>query len=183
MQYFPGSIIEKSSLTGKQFLDGMFSGVSGLVMSQIREFTGLNTPAIQNWVNRGWVSRPKGKKYSEDQVARILIINMLRQTMQLESVAKLLFYVNGVAGDETDDIIYESELYGYVCDILFSDADDDTVDRYIDDIIRGFRERRPGDAKRLKTALKIIYLNCKASKYISRAEQMLTDLHVKMAEM
>ena len=176
MAKFPGSIIEKSALSGKQFLDGMFNGVSGLVMSQIKEFTGLNTPAIQNWINRGWLSRPVRKKYNEDQVARILIINMLRETMSLENVDKLLFYVNGVADDEDDDIISEAELYGYICDIIFSSADDETVSDRIEETVKNFKERRPGDVSRLKTALMIVYLNNAAEKYIHRSENLLKTI-------
>ena len=176
MVYFPGSIIEKTEISGKQFLDGMFGGTSGLVMSQIRELTGLNTPAIQNWVNRGWISHPINKKYHEDQVASILIINMLRETMLLDDIAKLLYYVNGVAGDERDDIIRESELYGYICEILFSDATDQTVNDYIDKVVESFCERRPGDTLKLKKALKVVYLNCVAIKNIHRAQRALKQL-------
>ena len=176
MVKFPGSIIEKSELSGKQFIDGMFNGVSGLVMSQIKEFTGLQNPAIQNWVNRGWVSRPIGKKYNKDQVARILIINMLRESMSLENVAKLLFYVNGVAGDYRDDIISESELYGYICDILFSDATDATVDAFIDETVKNFHERKSGDIIRLKNALKVVFLNRMAIKYLHRSERFLNTI-------
>jgi len=182
MVKFPGSIIEKNHLSGKEFLDGMFNGVSGLVMSQIKEFTGLNTPAIQNWVNRGWISHPIAKKYNQDQVARILIINALRETMSLENVAKLLFYVNGVAGDKTDDIIPESELYGYMCEIIFSEATDQTLNAHVDEIVKNYKERKEGDGVRLKTALKIVYLNCVAGKYICRAERILNELNVKKPE-
>ena len=176
MKNFPGTNKPKNHLSGKQFLDGMFNGTSGLVMSQIKEFTDLTTPAIQNWVNRGWVSRPVNKRYDENQVARILIINTLRSVMSLESVAKLLYYVNGVAGDERDDIIYESELYGYVCDIIFSDADDKTVDGVILNVTDSFKERRSGDKARLTAALKIVYLSCKAIKYVNRSARLLSEI-------
>lgn len=175
MIYFPGTVIVKNGLTGKQFLDGMFVGTGGLVMSQIREMTGLNAPAIQNWANRGWISRPQGKRYTEDQVARILIINMLRETMQLESVAKLLYYVNGVAGKESDDIISESELYGYISDIMF-DATDDAADEVIKRVTAGFAERRPGDLSRLVRALKAVYFSLEASRYMEKASVALSEL-------
>ena len=94
---YPGSVIEKNALSSGEFLRGMFNGSKGLVMSQIKDFTGLNQSAIQNWINRSWLSHPTAKKYNIDQVARILIINMLRRTMSLDNIAKLLFYLNGVA--------------------------------------------------------------------------------------
>lgn len=176
MANFPGSIITKTDISGRQFIDGMFNGASGLVMSQIREFTGLNTPAIQNWINRGWLSRPTGKRYNENQVARILIINLLRETMSLENVTKLLFYVNGVAGDESDDIISETELYGYICDIIFKDGVNYDIDGVISETVKNFSERRPGDVERLKKALKIVYLNYKAGLCIQASEKMLGSL-------
>ncbi|MBQ7164454.1 MAG: DUF1836 domain-containing protein [Clostridia bacterium] len=177
MVNFPGSVIEKTDISGKQFLDGMFNGVSGLVMSQICELTGLNTPAVQNWINRGWLSRPVKKKYNEDQVARILIINTLRETMSLENVYGLLYYVNGITDDATDDIVSEAELYVYICDITFSDATDGTIDGTIDGIVKDFKERRAGDALRLKTALKIVYLSGVAERYLSAAAKMLEEIH------
>ncbi|MBP5308225.1 MAG: DUF1836 domain-containing protein [Clostridia bacterium] len=176
MTFFTGTIIEKNGLSGKQFLDGMFNGTSGLVMSQIRDFTGLNTPAIQNWINRGWLSRPTKKRYDEDQVARILIINLLRETMSLENVDKLLYCVNGDAEDLNDDIISEAELYGYICDVIFSGADDGNVEDKINETVKNFRERRPGDALRLKTTLKIVYLNRTAEKYMHAAGKLLAQL-------
>jgi DNA-binding transcriptional MerR regulator len=176
MKKFPGSVIDKTDITGKQFLDGMFGGASGMVMSQVKELTGLSAPAIQNWINRKWLSHPQGKRYNEDQVARILIINMLRKTMSLEDITKLLFYVNGVAGDYRDDIIAESELYGYICEIVFSNADEGSVDKIISDTVKPFRERRVGDVNKLKTALKIIYLNHIAGEYIDKSEELLSQV-------
>lgn len=176
MEYFPGSIIKRNALSGKQFLEGMFYGTNGLVMSQIRDFTGLNTPAIQNWINRGWLTHPQNKRYTLNQVARILIINTLRETMSLESITKLLFYVNGVAGDTRDDIICEGELYGYICDVIFSPATDDTIDDCVEDIVKNFVEKNPGDSLRLKTALKIVYFSYTANTYMKLSECMLRDL-------
>lgn len=176
MAFYPGSIIEVTDLSGKQFLDGMFIGTNGLVMSQIRDFTGLNNPAIQNWINRGWLTRPQNKRYNVNQVARILIINMLRETMSLESITKLLYYVNGVAGDVRDDIICEGELYGYICDVVFSPATDADIDRHIEETVSCFKERRPGDCERLKIALKIVYYNYSAGRYVALSNGILRDL-------
>ncbi len=175
-EFFPGSIIEKNKLSGREFLNGMFNGSKGLVMSQIRDFTGLNVTAIQNWINRGWLSHPTAKKYNIDQVARILIINMLRRTMSLEDISKLLFYINGVAGDKRDDVINESELYGYVCDMAFAESDKNDLDGLVDEVTENFAERRAGDTEKLKTTLKIIYFNTVAQKNISRAETLLEGI-------
>ena len=60
----------------------------GLTLSQLSEMTGQSGTAIQNWVKRGWVANPVNKKYGELQVARVLMINLLRPTMQLDKIAR-----------------------------------------------------------------------------------------------
>ena len=44
----------------------------GLLLGQIREMTGLDASAVQNWIKRGYISPPRRKKYTADQTARIL---------------------------------------------------------------------------------------------------------------
>ena len=59
-------------------LDPIFAvSPGGLLLSQVTELTGLGAATIQNWVKRGWVSNPVGKRYGELHVARILLINLL----------------------------------------------------------------------------------------------------------
>lgn len=123
---FPGTIIERGQNSAKEFLFGIFAVTKGLMLAQVKEITGLDTPAIQNWINRGFVQKPIEKRYPIDHLARILIINMLRDVMQLESIAALLTYINGDANNTEDDIISESDLFCYICDILDS-VDYETV--------------------------------------------------------
>lgn len=87
----------------------------GLVLAQLRELTGLDTSAIQNWVKRGYVAPPANKHYQKDQVARILIINALRESLRLEEIASMVAYVNGSLVDSSDDLIPDSELYALLC--------------------------------------------------------------------
>ena len=117
----PGTVIPAENgkgPAGSGFLTGIFSATSGLMLSQIKEITGLDAPALQNWIKRGWVSSPTGKRYNIDQVARILIINMLRETLKLECIAYLMSYINGNVDDRSDDIVPESVLYEYICCIV-----------------------------------------------------------------
>ena len=67
----------------------------GLMLSQVARLTGLEPYVIQNWVKRGFVSPPERKKYSRRQFCRILVINMLKDALQLEKICKVLSYVNG----------------------------------------------------------------------------------------
>ena len=103
--YFPGTVIERNGQNAEEFLFGVCTVTKGLMLAQVREITGLETPAIQNWVNRGWVQKPVDKRYGVDHLARIIIINMLRDVMKLETIAALLTYINGVAGNEQDNVV------------------------------------------------------------------------------
>ena len=83
----------------------------GVVRSQVANLTGLEPHAIQNWVKRGFVSPPKGKRYTQRQLSRILIINMLKSALPMERICSLLSYINGQLDDESDDRIDDTQLY------------------------------------------------------------------------
>ena len=65
------------------------------MLTQIREITGIDGTTLQNWLKRGWVASPRGKYYTKEHLARILLINMMRDTMQLARIAQVLSYING----------------------------------------------------------------------------------------
>lgn len=87
----------------------------GLSLSQLSQLTGLSATGIQNWVKRGWVPHPAEKKYGEFQVARVLLLNLLRPAMQLERIVALLAVLNGRVDDPSDDSISEVTLYNMIC--------------------------------------------------------------------
>ena len=116
--YFPGTTVERNGENAEEFLMGIFSVTKGLMRAQVGEITGLDTPAIQNWINRGWVPKPVEKRYGAEHLARILIINMLRGVMKLEQIAQLLSYINGSPEQEPEQLITESQLYCCLCEIL-----------------------------------------------------------------
>lgn len=177
MAVYPGTTVNKSDLSGKQFLDGIFMATNGLIMQQIREITGLNTPAVQNWVARGFISRPIAKRYSKDTTARIFIINELRNTMNLEDIKKLLIYVNGDPESRSDDIIAESELYSYFCEIVFNkNFAFNTVNELIEQVTANYSEKIGGAKNRLKTALEIICINHLAGKLSKRSNELLETI-------
>ncbi len=177
MNFYPGTKVEKTDLSGAQFLQGVFIAGNGLVMRQLTEITGLTTPAIQNWVARGFISRPEQKRYSKDSVARILIVNELRETMTLEDIKKLLIFVNGRVGDNRDDIIAESELYAYFCEVVFDKKFAyNTVNELIDQVIANYSEKMGGAKLRIKTALEVICINYLANKLTKRSNNLLQDI-------
>ena len=88
----------------------MFLG-GGMVLSQVSAITGLESYIIQNWVKRGFLTKPQNKRYSMRQLCRIININMLKNVLPLERICNLLGYVNGHLDDESDDMIDDSVLY------------------------------------------------------------------------
>ena len=119
----PGTKLKRSDmegLTGLDFLKKVFFISDGVMLTQIRDISGIDSSTLQNWTKRGWVANSKLKKYNIDQVAHILIINMLRSCMQLDKIAFLIQYINGEVGNTSDDIISDSMLYDYICRILMS---------------------------------------------------------------
>jgi DNA-binding transcriptional MerR regulator len=155
------------------------------MLSQIREISGIDGSTLQNWTKRGWVANAHNKRYDKNQLARILIINMMRDSMQLERIAQLLTYVNGRAGDESDDIIPESELYDYLCrviDVLVRDempSGADSLNDLIRETLANYEERTAGAAKRLEKACGIIIMAYYATLVRQKANRMLDDVFQK----
>jgi DNA-binding transcriptional MerR regulator len=127
------------------------------MLAQVREITGIDGTTLQNWLKRGWVASPAKKAYSKEHLARILIINMLRDTMQLSQIIFLLTYVNG--NDPRDSIIPESLLYDYICKVLEAwcrNGAGSDLRVIIADITYDYNERFSGARRRLERALEII---------------------------
>ena len=147
----------------------------GLLLSQVAEMTGLGASTIQNWVKRGWVSSPVGKRYNELQVSRILLINLLRPAMRLEDIARLLRYVNGSVDDRSDDIIPEPKLYSLLCAAILELSDGERITHesivtLIESRLEGYEGPVPDAAERLKTALSIMLMNMAAAMLMQQAE-------------
>lgn len=160
----PGTILQRSEVggvTGLEFLSKIFFISEGVMLTQIREVSGIDGSTLQNWTKRGWVANSKLKKYDINQVAHILIINMLRSCMQLDKIASLIQYINGDIDDRSDDIIADSLLYDYICKILdnlmtYEVCSIGSVKHEIDTVTVDYIERFPGAKERLTNALEII---------------------------
>ena len=68
------------------------------MLSQVASLTGLEPYVIQNWVRRGFVAPPERKRYSRRQFSRIVLINMLKDSMQLDKICALLSLCERRAG-------------------------------------------------------------------------------------
>ena len=66
----PGTVlrIERDNADG---VEEMFSSMflaGGMVLSQVASITGLEPYTVQNWVKRGFLSPPKNKRYTLQQL-------------------------------------------------------------------------------------------------------------------
>ena len=180
----PGTILRKSDMgnaTGLEFLNKIFFITDGVMMGEIRSISGIDTSTLQNWVKRHWVENSRLKKYDIDQVAHILIINMLRSCMQLDRISFLIRYINGNIETKGDDIIRDSILYDYICRIIDRLTENDCVPvpkvrQYISEVISDYEEKIGGARKRLENALEIIIVAYYASLMKQRADAMLEEL-------
>ena len=119
---------EQARESAFSLISPVLEATGGLTLSQLSKLTGLEGTTIQSWIKRGWVSPTKGKKYSEKQILRILLINMLRKAMKLEDIANLMRYINGDVEDTSDDIVEEVLLYDMLCRIIFTAEDEGAFD-------------------------------------------------------
>ena len=173
--------VEMGNVTGLEFLSKVFYISEGVMLTQIREVSGIDGSTLQNWTKRGWVANAQLKKYNIDQVAHILIINMLRSCIQLDRIAMLLHYINGRIDDTSDDIIRDSVLYDYICRILDKLMERETcsmasIQEVIREQITDYEEAMPGARDRLANALEIIVVAYYAALIKRRSDEMLTDL-------
>ena len=173
--------VEMGNVTGLEFLSKVFYISEGVMLTQIREVSGIDGSTLQNWTKRGWVANAQLKKYNIDQVAHILIINMLRSCIQLDRIAMLLHYINGRIDDTSDDIIRDSVLYDYICRILDKLMELETcsmasIKEVIREQITDYEEAMPGARERLANALEIIVVAYYAALIKRRSDELLTDL-------
>lgn len=178
----PGTILKKAKMgnvTGIEFLNKIFFISKGIMLAQVREISGVDGSTLQNWVKRGWVVNPKNKMYDRDQLARILIINMMRETMQLSKISFLLTYINGDPECREDDIIPEANLFDYICKVSDQMIESDTISekdvvRIIEECTSDYKEKLPGSKIRLIKALEIIVITYCAALIKQGAENRLS---------
>jgi len=163
----------------------LLEATGGLSLSQVCAVTGLEGSTIQNWVKRGWVEHPVGKKYEEIHIARILIINALKECIKLEHIAMLMSYVNGKSQDGSEAIIKESTLYNYLCEALkqSSQTDDHSksgVETVINNVIRDYSDPNPDSRIRIRKALTLMIFACVCTDVKRRVEAMMGQILVEL---
>ena len=177
----PGTTItaqrQDADQTRKQF-DALFLA-GGLTLSQVASITGLEPYAIQNWVKRGFLSPPQGKRYSREQVCRIITINMLKGTLTLEQICSLMSYVNGNLADTSDDLINDADLYFMFVRLAAQSRTMNNPlgrDECIANELASYREPVPGARARVEKVLRIMLTAWASAQLRQSSEQMLENL-------
>ena len=185
----PGTTIQTSLDkldVAKRILDNIFA-TGGLVLSQVSQLTNLENHVIQNWVKRGFLSSPINKRYSKDQFCRIVIINMLKDTLRIDTIAGMLSYINGVLTDKSDDIIDDGALYNYYVNLLVEInklgisngfVDHKTLTNALTELLADFKEKYPGAKKRLQKVLAVMSTAHMSAMLCKRAELMAVELYI-----
>lgn len=184
LDLIPGTVLKFNISAAEDcysVISPLLTVTKGLTLAQVRALTGLEASTIQNWVKRGWVKNPEGKRYGEEQVVRIILINMMRGSMQLEQIAYLLAYINGSVEDRSDDILPDRELFNILCSIIYiceqkSMSDTAYLDKVIDVQIENSGINDLVSQKRLKTALRAMVLAFLSTKMREEAQKAFLQL-------
>lgn len=155
----------------------------GMVRSQVAAVTGLESHAVQNWVQRGYVSSPVNKRYSCRQFCRILIINMLKSTLPMDKICGLLTYINGRLDDEADDSIDDSMLYFAFLKVAAEYRglmlDRERRERSVRESLSAYREPFPGAKERVEQVLHVMLTAWAATQLRREAEGLLSVIEKK----
>ena len=150
-----------------------------ITLSQVCSITGLESYMVQNWVKRGFLTNPKNKHYTLRQLCRIININMLRNAMTMDTICRMLSFVNGELDDESDDLIDDSTLY-FMFVNLASRArhigGDQEWGEAIREVLLKYEEPVPGARERVGTVLRIMLTAWIASQLCTQAERMAAEL-------
>jgi len=177
----PGTILmadpEEAEFLHKQF-EGMFLS-GGMVLSQVASVTGLEPYIIQNWVKRGFLTKPVNKRYTMRQFCRIVNINMLKSVLPLEEICGMLEYINGSLADESDDLIDDSQLYFLFIRLAANHRrmnNPEGRDAYLKEVLADYQEPVPGAKQRVEKVLRIMVTAWAAAQLRSAAENMILQM-------
>ena len=174
----PGTVLERPRQEAEQIED-MFCTMflaGGMVLSQISELAGIEPYAVQNWVKRGFLTPPEHKRYSLQQLCRVLNINCLKNILPMEQIVGLLRYVNGQLDDASDDLIDDAQLYFMFVRLAARAKDlyqENEREALLEKALANYQEPVPGAKKRVKRVLQIMLTAWLAARMRQEAEKML----------
>ena len=177
----PGTVLtvrlEETQYIEEKFRS-MFLG-GGMVLSQVAGVTGLEPYTVQNWVKRGFLTKPENKRYTLRQLCRIININMLKPALPMEEICGLLQYINGNLDDESDDLIDDSQLYFLFVRLAAHHRQmkkPDGRDACLDEALAEYNGPVPGAKERVKKVLRIMLTAWAAAQLRTSAETMVEQL-------
>lgn len=180
----PGTVMEARREEADR-LESQFSAMflaGGMVLSQVASITGLEPYTVQNWVKRGFLPAPERKRYSMNQVCRIININMLKSVLPMERICGLLIYINGDLDDTSDDIIDDAQLYFMFVRLAAHYRvmhNSDGRDEQINAELAHYTEPFPGAKERVQKVLRVMLTAWASAQLRQVAEQMLTDMETE----
>ena len=177
----PGTVLtcprQEAATIPEQFRAIFLTG--GIMLSQVSAITGLEPYIVQNWVKRGYLSKPENKHYSLRQLCRIININMLKAVLPLERICAMLGYVNGQLDNEQDDMIDDADLYFMFVGLAARSRElyrEENREAVLDEALADYAEPVPGAKERVKTVLRIMLTAWLAARMTQEAESMLNEL-------
>lgn len=177
----PGTTLEDDRANADR-IENLFSSMflaGGLTLSQVATVTGLESHTVQNWVKRGFLPSPRGKRYDMAQVCRIINMNMLKGTLQLEQVCSLMTYLNGRLEDESDDLVDDAKLYFMFIRLAARARQvggDKEWEDALQEITADYTEPVPGARDKLIRVLRIMLTVWAANTLRTAAEKMIEEL-------
>ena len=162
--------------------DGLFQSMflaGGLTLSQVSSITGLETHTVQNWVKRGFLPPPRNKRYTMEQVCRIIIINMLKGALPLEQICHLISYINGSLTDESDDIIDDTVLYFKFVSLAARARHIGGTKEWgeaLEEVTESYTEPYPGAREKVRNVLQIMLSAWIASQLRHQVDGMIAAL-------
>ena len=177
----PGTTLEAQRSNADR-TEGLFQSMflaGGLTLSQVARITGLENHTIQNWVKRGFLPPPQNKRYSMEQVCRIININILKGNMPLEQIIKLMAYLNGDLADESDDLVDDTKLFFMFVSLAARArhiGGSETWDEALEHITTDYVEPVPGAREKLCKVLKIMLTTWIANLVKAAADRMMEEL-------
>lgn len=179
----PGTTItdqrENAPQIEQQFRSMFLAG--GIVLGQVASITGLEPYMVQNWVKRGFLTRPVNKHYSLRQLCRIININMLKNALPMDTICGLLGYVNGSLDDESDDLIDDSQLY-FMFVRLAAKArhlgGSQNWDEALAEVAADYVEPVPGAREKLVKVLRAMLTAWVAAQLRTQAENMIAQMQI-----
>ena len=179
----PGTVLtiprEQAGQLEQQFRAMFLPG--GITLAQVCAITGVEPYTVQNWVKRGFLTKPENKRYTLRQLCRIINIHMLGGVLPMERICHLLGYVNGRLDNEQDDMIDDSQLYFMFLRLAARSKElylTNTREQVLEEELAEYQEPVPGAKERVREVLRIMLTAWLAARMMQEAEKMLSNLEL-----